>query len=194
VTARDKDKHHDAATVKKLHDQILNQSLGGSVFVQWTHLDDEISDLAPRRKGGGRAESASDEGATGWEGTPGSLDGIYAAILLPAFRADRDPRALEYWDAKLRRETDQTNQKKVTFDIDKFNLERRPALLWSRAEEELRIGLKNRAEADMFSYIKAYPNHPNITSWIAELEGMLAPPVPSAAPPTAAAVPGADAP
>jgi len=190
-STREKEKRRDGDVVKKLHDQILNKSLSGSTFVEWMHLDDEINDIVPPPRRGGRGQgqgqaqaqiqSAGEEANNAWEGTPGALDGIYSAIILPEFRATKDVRALEYWDAKLRHETEQMSQKKVAFDVDKFNQERRPALLWSRAQELVKIGLKNRAATDMFTLIKNYPSHPNILGWISELELLLTPPVPAPA-------------
>lgn len=188
VTAAQKEKKQDSQTVKKVHDQILKSSLASSAFVQWMRLGDYISDLAPQKgrgnrgKGGGTATAAatpSDE-VSSWEGTPGNFDGIYQAILLPEMRNQKDIRLLEYWDNKITRERDAVNRTKKDFEIDKFNKERRPSLLWQRDQDLAKVGQRNRAITDMFLQIKTFPTHPEAASWIAELETMLAPTPPPA--------------
>jgi hypothetical protein len=140
----------------------------------------------------------------GWESTPGNFDGIYQNILLPEMRALKDVRIIEYWDNKIKREGEAATRSQKTFEIDKFNQVRRPSLIWSRNQDLAAVGQRNRAIADMFAQIKAFPNHPEASAWIMELEQMLAPsppaapaaaptslstPAPAAAPTTAAAVP-----
>lgn len=198
VTALDKERKIDKQTIKRVHDQILKQSLASSAFVQWMRLGDYITDVAPPKKGGGRARSAAaadDAPAPSWEGTPGSFDGIYQSILLPEMRDMKDLRVREYWDNKITREGEAATRSQKTFEIDKFNQVRRPSLLWSRNEDLARVGQRNRAITDMFGLIKTYPTHPEAAAWIAELELMLAPtppatlatPAPDAAPPATAA-------
>jgi hypothetical protein len=154
--------------VKKMHDQILRHALGSSPIVQWMKLTDFIN-------------------VEKWEKQPGNLDGIYAQIILPELRAQHDPKVVEYWDYKLKREGEAATKTKLAFDIDKYNSQRRPSLLWSRAEDMLAIGQKNRAIGDMFTLIRTYPQHPEAAGWIAALEAILAPPAPASA---AEALPG----
>lgn len=179
-----KEKNTDDLT-RRVHDQIMNQSLGGSAYAQAMKISDIISDIAPPKKPRGQAAQPNE---TGWEGTPGNVDGIYMQIIQPELRAMRDPRVMEYWDFKLRREADIASANKLAADIAKFNEQRRPQLLWSRAEEWMQIGLKNRAAADMFSVIKTNPTAPEAASWISELTALLAPP-PVPAPTTSTAAP-----
>jgi hypothetical protein len=65
---------------------------------------------------------------------------------------------------------------KLAFEIEKFNTQRRPALLWSRAQDLLAIGQKNRAATEMFGIIRSSPTSPELPAWIAALESVLAPP------------------
>ena len=69
--------------VKKMHDSILGKPLAGSMGVQWMKLDEWVN-------------------IDKWEGTPGNYDGIYEKTILPELRAQRDPRAIEYWDLKIK--------------------------------------------------------------------------------------------
>lgn len=162
--------------VKRVHDQILRRPVGSSPVVQWLKLTDFVN-------------------PENWEKQPGNLDGIYTQTVLPELRAQRDPRIVEYWDYKLKREGEVATRTKLAFDIEKFNTLRRPTLFWNRAEDMLAIGQKNRAIGEMFNVIRASPQHPEVAGWIAKLEAVLAPPAaatPSASEAVApAALPGA---
>ena len=148
--------------IKKTHDSILKRPMGGSVYVQWMKLSDWAT-------------------VDGWENTPGSFDGIYKNIILPEMRAEKDPRLLDYWDMKLKKAADEANRSKLAFDVDKYNSLQMPAMLWGKASDRIILGQKNRALTDMFTLIKQYPAHPDTADWIAQLEGLLLPPVPAPA-------------
>ena len=154
--------------VRKMHDQILGKPLGGSVVVQWLKLSEWVA-------------------VEKWEETPGNFDGIFEKIILPELRVARDQRALEYWDMKIKREADKATLSKLEFERDKFNTQRLPNLLWRRAQEMGNVGLRNRAATEMFNIIRKYPSHPDAMNWMAKLEEMLMPPVPTA--PAAPATP-----
>jgi hypothetical protein len=103
---------------------------------------------------------------------------------------------MDYWDMKLKKEADAATRSKLSFEVDKFNTLRRPALLWNRAQEYTYLGQKNRAVTEMFNQIKTYPNHPDASDWVTALEAMLAPqpapeaaPAPAPAPSTSSALP-----
>ncbi len=147
--------------VRKMHDHILNRGLASSPVVQWLKLGDFVN---PEK----------------WEKQPGNLDGIFTQIILPELRVQHDPRALEYWDLKLRKEGEAAVRTKLAFDLEKFTTQRRPTLLWSRAEELLLIGQKNRAIGEMFGLIRGNPQHPESAAWIARLEALVAPAAPAA--------------
>lgn len=160
--------------VKKMHDSILNRPLGGSMVVQWLKLGDWVA-------------------VEKWEQSPGNYDGIFDKIILPELRAQRDQRVLEYWDMKIKRESENASKSKLEFDRDKFNTGRLPHLLWKRASDLALLGFKNRAANDMFNLIRKYPTHPDAGEWMGKLEEMLMPPVP-ALPAVAPAAPTAPAP
>jgi hypothetical protein len=155
--------------VKHMHDQIMNKGLANSPVVQWMKLSDFVT-------------------IEKWENNPGNLEGIYNKILLPELRAEKDPRVLDYWDLKIKRESELASAKHVDFEIAKFNTERLPELRWSRAEDVAAIGQKNKAATEMLALIKANPGHPAAAEWIGKLEELLSPtppaaPVPAPAPP-----------
>ncbi|HEX8311866.1 MAG TPA: hypothetical protein VF614_11145, partial [Chthoniobacteraceae bacterium] len=95
--------------------------------------------------------------------------------ILPELRAAKDPRLLEYWDRELAREAAAAGASHLAFEIEKFNQQRKPEILWSRAQDMLLIGQKNRAIGEMFGLIKNYPGHPRAADWITKLEGLLKP-------------------
>lgn len=159
--------------VRKMHEQILNRPLGGSLVVQWLKLGEWVA-------------------VEKWEHTPGNLDGIFEKIVLPELRAQRDQRVLEYWDTKIKRESENASKSKLDFEHDKFNTQRLPVLLWKRASDMANVGMRNRAATEMFTLIRKYPSHPDATEWMSKLEEMLMPPAatPPASAPTAPAPTG----
>lgn len=189
------ERKNDDDEVKRMCDQIMKAPLPGSVPVKAMKLDDL---LGPENFGGadgppgGRPGSRGNANAKEWEMSPGNVDGIFEKIILPELRAQRDPRLLEYWDVKIKREGDAAAKTKLAFDAERFTQFRRPDLLWSRAEDELVLGQRNKAINDMFGLIKGHPAHPNASSWVSRLEVLLTPP--PSAPPSASPRPPAAAP
>ncbi len=155
-SANAKEKVKDDAVARRMHDQILRKGLAGSPPVQAMKISDYVN-------------------VGKWEGAAGNVDGIFNNIILPELRAERDPRLLEYWDMKIKREGEVAAKSKLAFDSDKFTQVRRPELAWAKAQDEALIGQRNRAISDMFTLIKNYPAHPNAAEWIGGLEALLVP-------------------
>jgi len=149
----------DDTAVRKMHDQILNRSLGGSIIVEWMRIGDYV-------------------GAEGWEANPGNIDGIYKNIIQPELRIEKDQRVFEYWDTKMKVDADAATRSKLTFEVEKYNSDTRPALMWGRAQEYVALGQKNRAATEMYNIIKSFPGHPASGAWIGTLQALLAPPPP----------------
>ena len=158
--------------VKKTAENILNKGLAGSMVVDWMRIGEWVA-------------------VEKWEGTPGNFDGIFETIVLPELRAQRDPRVLDYWDARIKREAAVAMESKREFEHEKFNTHRLPILLGERALEFGRIGQKNRGATEIFNVIRKYPNHPRAAEWMGKLEELLRPPAPA---PVAPAAPAAGAP
>jgi hypothetical protein len=115
-------------------------------------------------------------GLSNWEQTPANIDSMYEQVLLPIMRKKRDPRVLQYWDAKIMQEKGEASTATAAFSTDRFNLTRRPSLLWSRAEDEVVIGQRDQGITDMYNLVKTFPAHPDAGKWIKELEGLLTAP------------------
>lgn len=161
---------------KKTAQDILGKPLTGSMVVDWLRVGAWIS-------------------VENWKDTPGDLDGIFETIILPELRTQRDPRVVEYWDGRMKREAAAALESKREFERDKYNTQRLPVLLAQRALEFGEIGQRNRCVTELFSVVRKYPNHASASAWMAKLEEMLRPPTTSAAPAAPAApvapVPGA---
>jgi len=161
-----REKVADTQAVKRTADHVFKRALSASPVVEWMKAGEFVT---PEK----------------WETSPGNVDGIFQKIVLPELRLQKDPRALEYWDLKLKREGEHVAARRAEFEIAKFNTIRRPELLWSRATEMAEIGLKNRAAGEMLALLKANPTHPATGQWIGELEKLVSPtpaPVPTSAP------------
>jgi hypothetical protein len=175
--------------VKRVREQVIRMSVADSPVVRWLQARELVSEGNKQKEKG-----------SSWEHTPGNIDGIYNAIILPEFRANKDPRLLEYWDMVIKREGERVAEKKLDMEQRDWRTIRLPKMQWSRAQDLLLIGSKNRAITDMFSIIKTYPQHPDVQSWITHLVSLLganaapiapAPPQPTGSVPPPAQVPAA---
>jgi hypothetical protein len=168
----------DDARTKKLHDSIMRTSVVSGPVAKKLQIVELLGDIGGRKK-----KEDAGEGA-GWEAVPGNVDGIYRSIILPEFRASKDPRLLEYWDMVLKRDAESVQSDMPDYDVRQATQVRRPTLLWARAQDVLLLGQKNRAVTEMFNIVKTYPQHPEAAGWMAKLESILAPsaaPVPAPA-------------
>ena len=84
---------------KRIHDSIMRMSVANSPVARSLQLSEMLAPVGGKKKGEG-AEPAS------WEMVPGNVNGIYNAIILPEFRANKDPRLLDYWDMVIKGESD----------------------------------------------------------------------------------------
>jgi hypothetical protein len=145
--------------------RILEEPVSDNIFSKWYNIGGQLSAL------------------TDWEQVPGNVDSIYSQTLLPMMRKNRDPRILQYWDTKIVEERTAAASATAAFNTDRFNLTRRPSLLWSRAEDEVAIGQRDQGLNDMYSLVKNFPTHPDAGKWIKELQDLLTTSPAAAAPP-----------
>ena len=145
-------------------ERIMGQDVSQNIFSRWYNIGGKLS------------------GLDNWENVPENIDGMYQKLLLPMMRKNRDPRILRYWDDKILMEKGAAASATAAFSTDRFNLTRRPSLLWGRAEDEVAIGMHDQGITDMYNLVKAFPDHPDAGKWIEELKGLLtAPPAVAAA-------------
>ncbi len=138
--------------------EMMKRGVNDSIFVRWYGIGKLLENLKD------------------WENTPGDVEGIFQKAILPQLRKDKDPRIIGYWDARIQREANDAKGRNRTFDAEQFDQVLKPNLLWSRAQEFLAIGQRNRAINEMFAIIKAYPAHPNSAGWIDNLVKLVSPP------------------
>jgi hypothetical protein len=143
--------------------RILEQPVSENIFAKWYNIGSQLSAL------------------TSWEQVPGNIDSIYQQTLLPMMRSKKDPRIIQYWDNKIITERANAAGASAAFNTDRFNLTRRPSLLWSRAEDEVAIGQRDQGLNDMYNLVKNFPSHPDAGAWIKELQSLLTA-APAAAP------------
>jgi hypothetical protein len=135
--------------------RILEESVSENIFARWYNIGSQLSAVQ------------------NWEQVPASIDSIYQTTLLPMMRKNRDPRIIQYWDNKLVIERNNASSAAAAFSTDRFNLTRRPSLLWSRAEDEVAIGQRDQGLTDMYNLVKNFPAHPDAGKWIKELQDLL---------------------
>ncbi|MGB8168672.1 MAG: hypothetical protein WCF18_14340, partial [Chthoniobacteraceae bacterium] len=95
----------DDNNVKRVHDAILSTSVSSSVLAKYLGLDTVLPRGADKNDrtakkvaaliGAGKAVALEDDT---WPMTPGDLEGIHQTLILPEYRAAKDPRILDYWD------------------------------------------------------------------------------------------------
>ena len=145
---------------------LIHQPVASNIFSRWYNLGDQLS------------------GLENWENSPGNIESMYNQILLPFMRKNRDPRILQYWDKKIADETAKASNATAAFSTDRFNENRRPELLWSRAEDVIAICRRDEGITTMYSIVKNFSAHPSAGKWIEELQELLAPTPTAAAPAT----------
>lgn len=134
---------------------LVRQNMTSSVFAKWYQIEGLLSGLKE------------------WEFSAGNAEAIYQKTILPKWREQKDPRLLQYWDARLDRENGKAGNARQAFQSNTFELVQKPKLLWSRAQDLLLLGQRNRALTEMFAVIKSYPAHPDFDQWSTKLEDLL---------------------
>ena len=158
---------------------VARQPVTSNIFARWYNLSSQF------------------ENVDNWEMNPTNTDGMYEKVLLPYMRKTHDRRILDYWDAKLADESAKASAAKNEFATDTYNSNRRPELLWGRAEDEVAIGMRDQGLTEMYNIVKGFPTHPSAAKWIDELQGLLtaasAPAAPRLAAPSGPAAPAVPA-
>ena len=145
----------DLILPKIAEEEIARQSVSENIFARWYGLGEQLSGLED------------------WESSPANLNGIYDKALLPMKRKTRDPAILQCWDQRIAGETARASNAVVAFNTDSFNQNRRPELLWRRAEDQIIVGMRGQGLAAMYAIVKQFPGHPSAGKWIDELRGLL---------------------
>ena len=165
-----KDKRPEDVAVQneaaKMKDELLNKSLAESLFVKWLRLGSWLP--------------AGDN----WELTPGNIPGILEKDVRPFLRKAKNPQVVETWEFEMKVLADRITFGRLEHQAAEFNTVTRPRLQFSRANDMVEIGQKNRAASEIYSMVKTYPQHPDFTKWVQRLRELLksVEPAPAAAP------------
>lgn len=134
---------------------LMGGTLASSVFSRWYRIDGHVAQLKD------------------WEQSSGNIEGIVDKVIMPYMRDKKDERLLTLWDERIARAEELARQTDLAIDLEKFQTQTLPGLMWKRAEDRLVLGQKNGAILDMFSIIKGYTAHADFEKWTKELVGII---------------------
>ncbi len=143
---------------------LLNKGINESVFTKWLRLGPWL----PTGKD--------------WEANPGSLPGILEKNVRIALREEKSPKVIDTWDFEMQYEADRVTTGRLAHAADSFNTVNRPKMQFSRANDLILIGQKNRGTTEILALVRAYPQHPDFGTWVARLKQLVTPPAPTPAP------------
>ncbi len=156
--------------------ELLGGSLNDSIFVKWFRIEA----LLPK--------------GDDWELKPGDIAGIIRKDVRPVLRKAKDPRLIETWEFEMQVAANRVTFGRLEHDATDFNTVTRPQMQFDRANDMVEIGQKNRAVAEIYSMVKAYPQHADFGKWIQRLRELLkSPTAPAASSSEAAAAAGPEA-
>lgn len=147
---------HTPDLVKELLDKGVNES----VFTKWLNL-------APWLNAG-----------KDWESSPGNLAGILEKNVRSVYRTTKNPQLPATWDFEMQYEADRISTGRLADAADKFNAINRPKMQFSKANDTILIGMKNRGTSEILMLIRTYPQHPDFGNWVSRMKELLAPPKP----------------
>ena len=172
--SKDKDGVAVQKEAVKLKDELLGKSLADSIFVKWLRLGPSLP----------KGED--------WELTPGNIPGILEKNVRPVLREAKNPQVIDTWEFEMKVLADRITFGRLEHQAAEFNTVARPRLQFSRANDMVVIGQKNRAVSEIYSMVKTYPQHPDFSKWVQRLRELLQPaPAAPAAEETPAETPAA---
>lgn len=170
---RDREQQAIDREAMKLKDELLNKALTDSIFVKWLRL--------------GSSLPKGDD----WELTPGNLPGILEKNVRPVMRLAKNPGLLPTYELEMKVLADRVTMSRRDHDATEFNTVVRPRIQLARANDMAALGQKNRAVTEIYTMVKAYPQHPDFSKWVQRIRELLAPAAPAETPAAEpAAVPG----
>jgi len=156
-TQREKDDKAVLDRVFQAKADLLDKSIGDSVFTKWFHLDPYLA------KG------------DDWEQSPGNISGILEKNVRPVLRAAKNPQLISTWEFETKVLADRVTSGRLQYAADDFNTIKLPQMQFSRANDYAAIGQPNRAANEIYIIIKTYPQHPDFKKWVARLRELLTP-------------------
>lgn len=169
----DREKEEAAILERVLREkgELLDKSVADGVFAKWLRLGQWLP------------------GGDKWELAPGKISGILEKNVRPVLRGAKNPQLLDTWTLEMKLLADRVSSTRLDHEALEFNNVTRPRLQFSMANDMVALGQKNRAAAEIYGMIKAYPGHPDFDRWVAALREMLKASAPAPAPATDTAQP-----
>lgn len=163
-TDRDKQEQALSNQINGAKKELLDKSVADGVFAKWLRLGPWLP----------KGDS--------WELTPGNLAGILEKNVRAEMRAKKDPRLVDTWDMEMKLLADRATVGRSDFVAADFNTVTRPKMIFSRANDLIIVGQRNRGISDIYGIVKANPQHPDFSKWVARLRELLKPAETTAAP------------
>lgn len=135
--------------------ELWKRSVAGSSFLRAHNADQYLSGLKE------------------WELVPSNYQGIYEQTLLPYWREQQNPKALEYWAMRISLLEEAIANSDLELVKQRMSSIERPQLLWQRANEYVEIGQPTQGILAMYEVLKANPNHPDFKEWIETIRGLV---------------------
>ena len=135
--------------------ETLNQSLADSPVVQWLQIGDLLPDNKDFAASGGNYESVLDKN-----------------VRAP-LRKKHDQRLLSTWDNQIAAESAIANASQSKQQIDDFNQNRAPELLFKKAQDTVQLDQPSRALGEMLVLIRNYPSNSSLNEWISTARTLL---------------------
>lgn len=158
----------DQAVLAKLlpaKKEILDKPITESVFTKWLRLGPWLP------KG------------DDWEAVASNIPGILEKNVRPFLRETKNPQLLETWEFEMKILADRATFGRLEHEVVEFNAFTRPRLQFSRANDMIELGQKNRGVTEIYGMIKTYPQHPDFAKWVQRLRDLLKPAAPAEAAP-----------
>jgi hypothetical protein len=134
---------------------LLERSIADSVFTKWMLLTPWL----PK--------------ANEWELNPGNIDGIFEKNIRQSLRTEMSPRLIETWDQQMKIQADRITLGRLDYEADKFNNVTQPRMVFSRANDMILIGLKNKGCTEILQLLRSRPEHPDFPQWAAKIRDTL---------------------
>lgn len=116
----------------------------------------------------------------GWPSGPLPVGPAYEQLILPRLRAGTDIKRLEAaWTTRINQETSllaiaaEADKEKGEANLDRFNTEERPLLLWKMLTDIYRAGGQRQSAGKMLTFLEANLAHRSAVEWATEMKELL---------------------
>lgn len=134
---------------------LLDRSLVDSIFTKWMLL-------------GPWLPKASD-----WELNPSNIDGIFEKNIRAPLRKASSPLLVGTWDLQIKIQADRIAQGQLDYEADKFQMVTQPRLRFSRANDMILVGLKNKGCTEILQLLRSHAEHPDFSQWTEKIREVL---------------------